>query len=369
MDLSLARLKAPMRLVSEHAIPAELAGRWRDAVVLKRDVFSTIERGRFGTADGDVDAIVRRLDRVPRWSYLLARHLFGRELRALAIAGEAGIGPRLLFAGDGVLVRQFISGAALHIARPVGNRTYFEEARKILHELHRLGVTHNDLAKEQNWLVGADGRPYLTDFQLASVYRKRSKLFRIAAYEELRHFLKHKRTYAPEALTNAERRILARKSLFTKVWMATGKRVYRGITRGIFRYADREGGGRRLVYDVPAIVEALKTAPAVRDVAVVPFPDRYAGTGLYAFVEAPSDVSERALIDALASRRITAPERMQIVPTLPRNDAGKVRSEILQLIAMNQIDVIGPLLSGPAERDVVNAIVAERRNLRDRFSF
>jgi hypothetical protein len=57
------------------------------------------------------------------------------------------------------------------------------------------------------------------------------------------------------------------------------------------------------------------------------------------------------------------------VPKLPRNDAGKVRSEILQLIAMNQIDVIDPLLSGSAERDVVNAIVAERRNLRDRFSF
>jgi AMP-binding enzyme len=358
-----------MRADSKNAVPSELAGRWRDAVVLKRDVFSTIERGRFDTASGDVDAIVRRLDQVPWWSYPLALHLFRREVRALSVAGDAGIGPRLLFAGDRVLVRQFIAGAALHIARPSGNVTYFEEAQKILRKLHRLGVTHNDLAKEQNWLVGADGRPYLTDFQLASVYRRKSKFFRVAAYEDLRHFLKHKRTYTPEALTNAERRILARKSLFTRIWMATGKRVYRGITRGVFRYADREGGGRRLTYDVPAIVEALKTAPAVRDVAVVPFPDRYAGTGLYAFVEAPSDVSQRALADALASRRLAAPERMQIVPTLPRNNAGKVRSEILQLIAMNQIDVIDPLLSGPAERDVVNAIVAKRRNLRDRFSF
>jgi predicted Ser/Thr protein kinase len=358
-----------MRQVCQNAVPSELAGGWRDAVVLKRDVFSTIERGRFATAAGDVDAIVRRLDQVPWWSYPLAQHLFRREIRALSVAGDAGIGPRLLFAGDGVLVRQFIAGAALHIARPAGNRTYFKEAQQILRKLHRLGVTHNDLAKEQNWLVGADGRPYLTDFQLASVYRQDSKLFRVAAYEDLRHFLKHKRTYVPDALTSAERRILARKSLFTRIWMATGKRVYRGITRGVFRYADREGGGRRLVYDVPAIVDALKTAPEVRDVEVVPFPDRYAGTGLYAFVEAPKHLPERALMDALASRRIAAPERMQIVPRLPRNDAGKVRSEILQLIAMNQIDMIGPLLTGPAERDVVNAIVAERRNLRDRFSF
>jgi len=358
-----------MQAATDSAVPSELAGRWRDAVVLKRDVFSTIERGRYATASGDVDAIVRRLDQVPWWSYLLALHLFRREVRALSAAGDLGIGPRLLFAGDRVLVRQFIAGAALHIARPARNQEYFAQAQQILRKLHRLGVTHNDLAKEQNWLVGADGRPYLTDFQLASVYRRKSKLFRIAAYEDLRHFLKHKRTYVPEALTSAERRILARKSLFTRIWMATGKRVYRGITRGVFRYADREGGGRRLVYDVPAIVEALKMTPEVRDVAVVPFPDRYAGTGLYAFVEGPKELPERALMDALASRRIAAPERMQIVPTLPRNDAGKVRSEILQLIAMNQIDVIGPLLSGPAERDVVDAIVAERRNLRDRFSF
>src|SRR4051794_35583359 len=144
---------APMRADSQNAVPSELTGRWRDAVVLKRDVFSTIERGRFDSAGGDLDAIVRRLDQVPWWSYLLALHLFRREVRALSVAGEAAIGPRLLFAGDRVLVRQFISGAALHIARPSGNLTYFKEAHKALHRLHRLGVTHNDLAKEQNWLV------------------------------------------------------------------------------------------------------------------------------------------------------------------------------------------------------------------------
>ena len=55
---------------------------------------------------------------------------------------------------------------------------------------------HNDLAKEQNWLRGRDGRAYLIDFQLASRFRRRSKLFRIAAYEDLRHLLKHKRRYA-----------------------------------------------------------------------------------------------------------------------------------------------------------------------------
>jgi hypothetical protein len=56
----------------------ELAGRWRDGVVLKRDVFSTIERGRFRTEAGEVDAVLRRLDGVPWWSRALAQLLFWR---------------------------------------------------------------------------------------------------------------------------------------------------------------------------------------------------------------------------------------------------------------------------------------------------
>ena len=94
--------------------------------------------------------------------------------------------------------------------------------------MHRAGICHNDLAKEQNWLCGSDGRAYVTDFQLAACFKTRSRLFRIAAYEDLRHMLKHKRSYAPEALTPKERKILARKSLVATIWLKTGKKVYQG---------------------------------------------------------------------------------------------------------------------------------------------
>jgi hypothetical protein len=46
-----------------------------------------------------------------------------------------------------------------------------------------------------------------------------------------------------------------------------------------------------------------------------------------------------------------------------------VRNEILQLVAMNQVDLIEPLLADEQERSTVGRIVAERRNLRDRFAF
>ena len=320
------------------SLTPELAERWHEALVLKRDVFSTVERGRFVTQSIDRDAVLRRLDQVPWWSRPIAVHLFQRERRALAVAGPLGVGPLLLFSNEQALVRGFIDGVALHVARPAGDRGYFISAKTALRRLHRAGVTHNDLAKEQNWLRGTDGKAYLTDFQLAFVFRRRSKVFRIAAYEDLRHLLKHKRTYVPEALTASERRILARKSLPTRIWMATGKRVYRLITRGVLGFTDREGGGPRLVHDAPIITAALKRDPRVRDAAVVAFPERRAGTGLYAFVETAAPLSEREVEEMLAACEVRPPERVQLVEAMPRRPSGEVRSEILQLVAMNQVD-------------------------------
>jgi len=349
-------------------VPAELAGRWRRSVVLKRDVFSIVERGTFAGPNGNADAVVRRIDDVPWWSRPIARHFLKREARALAAIGSTGIAPPLLFTGRRVLVRGFIDGVPLHIARPVGDRAYFRSARAALRRLHAAGFTHNDLAKEQNWLRGADGRAYLTDFQLSSQFRGRT--FRVAAYEDLRHYLKHKRSYAPEALTATEKRILARKSWITRIWMATGKKVYIAVTRGLFRFTDREGGGPRLVNDAPVIAAQLKSQARVRDVVVLAFPDRRAGTGLYAFVEAEPGASEDAIRDFIAqSLRARAPERLQLVDALPRRADGSVRTEILQLVAMNQVDQVDTLIADETERRIVTKIVADRRNLRDRFTF
>jgi len=256
----------------------------------------------------------------------------------------------------------------LHIARPVGDRAYFRSARVALRKLHAAGFCHNDLAKEQNWLRGADGRAYLTDFQLSSRFRGRT--FRVAAYEDLRHYLKHKRSYAPEALTATEKRILARKSWITRIWMATGKKVYIAVTRGLFRFTDREGGGPRLVNDAPVIAAQLKSQARVRDVVVLAFPDRRAGTGLYAFVEGEPGASEDTIRDFIAqSLRARAPERLQLVDALPRRADGSVRTEILQLVAMNQVDQVDTLIADETERRIVTKIVADRRNLRDRFTF
>jgi predicted Ser/Thr protein kinase len=351
-------------------VPDELAGRWRPGTVLKRDVFSTVERGHFRTADGEVEATMRRIDQTPWWSRVIARHLFNRERKALAVAGALGIGPRLHFAGRVTLVRGWIDGLALHIAQPHGEVGYFKSARLALARLHRSRVCHNDLAKQQNWVRGSDGRAYLIDFQLAHAFARRSRLFRIAAYEDLRHMLKQKRRFAPQSLTARERRILAQKSAVARTWLKLGKPVYHAVTRGMFGFADREGGGRRLVYDAPPITARLKSHPAVRDAAVVSFPDRRTGVGLYAFVEADASLSEAALrqfiIDGVDAAK--APELVQIVSALPRRATGEVRLEILQLIATNQVELVPPLVGDTAERAAVDRIIAGRRFLQDRLA-
>jgi predicted Ser/Thr protein kinase len=347
---------------------SEISRRWHSSVVLKRDLFSTVERGRWRSGDDEVDAVLRRIDDVPWFSRPVAHHLFKREARALSVA-PAGLGPALLFQTGDMLVRGFISGVPLHIAEPKGDRGYFVSAKAVLRGLHRAGICHNDLAKRQNWLRKPNGQAAVTDFQLAGIFQRRGKLFRVLAYEDLRHLLKHKRSYVPEALTPRERKILARKSLLTRVWMATGKRVYYAITRGLFNFTDREGAGLRLINDAPRIVTRLRQHPQVRDAVVVSYPERRSGTGLYAFVES-SALQEQELRDFLTSADApAAPERIQPVTALPRRPDGTARVELLQLVAMNQLDLIDPLIDNEHERATVAEIVAARRNLRDRFAF
>jgi hypothetical protein len=276
----------------------------------------------------------------------------------------------LLWAGRRALVRGFIGGVAMHIAKPVGDVAYFRSAKQLLRRLHRAGICHNDLAKEQNWLRTGDGRAYVTDFQLAACFRTRSRLFRIAAYEDLRHLLKLKRSYAPDALTPMERKILARKSLVASIWLATGKKVYRAVTRGLFNFTDREGGGRRLVNDAPVLVNLIRKNPEVRDVAIVAFPDRRTGTALYAFVEADRAALEAGLRAELAAANgPRPPEHIQIVPALPRDALCKPRVELLQLVAMNQLDLLDSTTMNKNDRALLMEILEQRKNLRDRFNF
>ena len=210
--------------------------------LLKRDLFGSVRRE---ARPPNSFVVIRDITDARPWLKWLAKHLARREARALErLRDMAGI-PRLLSFNGTQLTREYIDADPMQQAKPA-NTLYFRNAFRLLRQLHARDIVHNDLAKEANWLVMNDGRAALVDFQLAAHSRRRGKLFRLLAHDDVRHLLKHKRSYIPDRLTARERRILATPSIVTRIWMASGKRLYLLVTRRILGWSDREGAADRL---------------------------------------------------------------------------------------------------------------------------
>jgi hypothetical protein len=220
---------------------------WERERVLKGDLYSLVELGRW-RAIGPAPLIRRDIGYARWWTWPIAWLLARNEVRALrALAGQKSV-PQLVRWRHGILLRTWIDGRPL-AEGPPERKLWFSEARRLLVRLHRAGVCHNDLAKPQNWLVTADGAPAVIDFQLASLHRRRTRLFRLLAREDLRHLLKHKKRCSPELMTARERTIVANRSLPARLWMRYWKPVYLFVTRRIFGWRDREGASDRNFLD------------------------------------------------------------------------------------------------------------------------
>jgi hypothetical protein len=203
---------------------------------LKHDALGTIRL----VADAGSMAVERDTRTVHTCLAWLARRLARREAAALVALEHVPHVPKLLGYDGFVLRRSFIAGIALHEAGPRPRR-YFASALRALRAVHHAGVAHNDLAKEANWIVGLDEVAGIVDFQVAHVARSRSARFRRLAYEDLRHLLKHKRTYRPEALTPLQKRILASPGAAARLWRVTAKPAYRFVTRRLLGWPERRG--------------------------------------------------------------------------------------------------------------------------------
>ena len=328
--------------------------------VLKRDVFSETHKGHL--AEDPATPVIRRIvSAAPWWSKPLAWILAKREIRALkAVRGLPGT-PQLLWTDKDGLYRSWSEGTPLHLARP-SHAGFYRDAAVLLRNMRRAGITHNDLAKPQNWLMTPDGHAAVIDFQLASRHRRRGSLFHTMAYEDFRHLLKQKRAFAPELLTPTGKRLLARRSPPSRIWMATGKRVYNLVTRGIFNWSDGEGTGDRIDNEGAAIRDQLSALPGVTDVALATYPFPRKGTGIYAFVEAGAEFDPQAL-----ARHGTSADLVQQVDALPRDPSSAVRTDLLSLIAMNRMQELEERTADdPFMRKLTAEISAGRLNMTDR---
>lgn len=211
-----------------------------DRRLLKKDLFGEVWLQSSRTEP----SILRDTDAARWWLRWIARSLLKREATGLAaLEGIDGV-PVLIRYDKAQLTRSYVAGAPMHVGRPA-DKSYFVSAARLLRRLHGAGVVHNDLAKEPNLLVRDDGSAAFIDFQLAWHSIHKGRLFRIAAREDIRHLLKHKRTYCPDALTQREQSILASPSGLSRMWMGLVKPVYLFVTRRVFGWSDREGAGDR----------------------------------------------------------------------------------------------------------------------------
>jgi predicted Ser/Thr protein kinase len=205
--------------------------------LLKKDIFGEVWLDQGG-------GITRNAGAARAWCRPFARWLLAREAKALAALDGIENIPAIRSVSADSLEREYIEGLPMQLAKPT-DPAYFRDALRLLRRLHRSAVVHNDLAKEPNWIVTKEGGPALIDFQLAAFLPRRGRWFRVLAREDIRHLLKHKRTYCPDRLTARQRRLLADPSGPSRIWMGVFKPIYLVVTRRLLGWADREGAHER----------------------------------------------------------------------------------------------------------------------------
>jgi acetyl-CoA synthetase len=117
------------------------------------------------------------------------------------------------------------------------------------------------------------------------------------------------------------------------------------------------------------VESALVTHPAVAEAAVVGYPHDIKGTGIhaYAIVRPEFESADRAELAQQFRQQvrheigpIAVPDRIQIVPGLPKTRSGKIMRRILRKIAEGAYDQLGDV-STLADPSVVEVIVADHK--------
>jgi len=116
------------------------------------------------------------------------------------------------------------------------------------------------------------------------------------------------------------------------------------------------------------VESALVAHPKVSEAAVVGYPHKIKGQGIYAYVtlmahEEPSDSLRKELAQWVRKEigPIAVPDILQWAPGLPKTRSGKIMRRILRKIAENEYENLGDT-STLADPSVVNELVEHRMN-------
>jgi acetyl-CoA synthetase len=112
------------------------------------------------------------------------------------------------------------------------------------------------------------------------------------------------------------------------------------------------------------IENALDEHPKVVETAIVGYPHDIKGQGVYAFMICDGEVGDKAAFKKELLNLVTKiigpiakPDKIQIVPGLPKTRSGKIMRRILRKVASNEVDQLGDT-STLLDPSVVDAIVS-----------
>ena len=119
------------------------------------------------------------------------RKSMAHEAEMMKAANDAGIGPRCLGSSQDILKMQFVDGQRLPSwlsslegrGRRARVRSTFKELFQQCARLDAYGFDHGELSRaHKNVLVSEDGRPWILDFESASLMRRVNNFTSIAQY-------------------------------------------------------------------------------------------------------------------------------------------------------------------------------------------
>lgn len=124
---------------------------------------------------------------------------------------------------------------------------FFKQLKAIMHEVHRRRIFYADLNKRGNIICSMDGKPYLIDFQICLPIPTRhgwfgsltERIFQRLKGEDLYHLFKHKKTFQPQLMTEAEQQ-LAQRSTLNKRYQQLLWQPYIVLKRLIYPHGSNE---------------------------------------------------------------------------------------------------------------------------------
>jgi RIO-like serine/threonine protein kinase len=159
-----------------------------------------------------VPCLVKDFHRRPfLWRVTAGRFVIAREAAVYAaLDGVAGVPPFLGQIDEDSLVVVRVDARDLSTFREKDlDEEFVDRVAALVGSLHARGVVHWDLRQRKNVLVDADGMPWLIDFASGLKLPAGSTALRWARIPDLSAVAKLRRKYAPESLTEADRRLLS----------------------------------------------------------------------------------------------------------------------------------------------------------------